>query len=201
MTSTVACTPETAVALLFGPDKESQKAAAQRDLGPHLRRNLRVLAHLPETVRNEAVVAIIAATMVLLDSNVIELLVDGWREHHDLTDAARHTLAKPWSTELVALANHTITVSQQPSIDLLLNGEPFATVELEVAFQFDVSAAVAGVCGGMMTALHAGLCDITATLTIQGAEAIHKQKRIELPGAKSLKHGIRLLDEADYAKA
>lgn len=201
MTSTVACTQETAVALLFGADKESQAAAAQRDLGPHLRRILRVLGHLPETIRKEAVVAIIAATMVLLDCNVIELLVDGWREHHDLTDAARRTLAKPGSTELVALATHTITVSQQPSIDLLLNGEPVETVELEVTFQFDVSAAVAGVSGGMMTALHAGRCDITATLTIQGAEAIQKQKRIELPGAKSLKHGIRLLDEADYAKA
>ncbi len=201
MTSTVASRRETAAALLFGASKESQEAAAQRDLGPHLRKNLGVLARLPETIRDRAVAAIIAATMVLLQFDVIELLVDGWREHHDLTDAARHTLAKTGSTELVVLATHRITVSQQPSVDLVLNGERVETVQLELTIQFDISAAVAGVIAGMMTALHSGRCDITATLAIQGAEAIQRQKRIDLPGVISLNHGIRLLDEADYAKA
>jgi hypothetical protein len=201
MTSTVASRRETAVALLFGANKESQEAAAQRDLGPHLRRNLGVLARLPETMRDRAVAAIIAATVVLLQFDVIELLVDGWREHHDLTDAARHTLAKTGSTELVALATHRITLSQQPSVDLVLNGERVETVQLELTIQFDISAAVAGVFAGMMTALHSGRCDITTSLAIQGAEAIQRQKRIDLPGVISLNPGIRLLDEEDYAKA
>src|SRR5258707_333282 len=74
MTSTVASRRETAAALLFGASKESQEAAAQRDLGPHLRKNLGVLARLPETIRDRAVAAIIAATMVLLQFDVIELL-------------------------------------------------------------------------------------------------------------------------------
>ena len=53
----------------------------------------------------------------------------------------------------------------------------------------------------MMTALHSGRCDITATLAIPGAAAIQRQKRIDLPGVISLNHGIRLLEEEDYAKA
>jgi hypothetical protein len=131
MESTVAEQRETPAALLFGAgkeaDKEAPEATAERELGPHLRSNLGILARLPETLRNNAVGAIIAAVFVLLDYNMIELLVDGWREHRDLTDAARHTLAKPGSTELVALATHSITVTQKPSIDLLLNGEPVAS--------------------------------------------------------------------------
>lgn len=51
-----------------------------------------------------------------------------------------------------------------------------------------------------MTALHSGRCDMTATLAIQGAEAIERQKRIDLPGVISLRHGMRLLDEEVYAK-
>jgi hypothetical protein len=201
MTRTIASRRETPVALLFGENDESQKAAAELGLGPLVRNKLGVLSRLPETIRDGAIAAVITATMALLQFDMIELLVDGWREHHDLTDAARHTLAKPQSTELVALATHRITVSRLPSVDLLLNDECVETVEFELTIQFDISAAVAGVSAGMMTALHSGRCDITVTLAIQGAEAIQRQKRIDLPGVISLKHGIRLLDEEDYAKA
>src|SRR5215469_10522004 len=145
MTSTLPAPRETPVGLLFGSGNELPEAAAERDLGPHLRSKLGILSRLPETLQSKAVGAIIAAVVVLLNFDVIELLVDGWREHHDLTDAARHTLAKPGSTELVALATHSIAVSQQPSIDLVLNGQLVETVELELTLQFDISAAVAGV--------------------------------------------------------
>lgn len=201
MTSTIAGRRETPAALMFGGRQKPPEAVAERELGPQLRSNLGILARLPEPLRGKAVGAIIAAVFVLLDYDMIELLVDGWREHRDLTEAARHTLAKPGSTELVALATHSITVSQKPSIDLLLNGELVATVEIELTLQFDISAAVAGVSAGLITALHSGRCDITATLIINGAEATQKQKRIELPGVISLKQGIRLLSEDDYAKA
>ena len=201
MTRTIASRRETPVALLFGENDESQKAAAELGLGPLVRNKLGVLSRLPETIRDGAIAAVITATMALLQFDMIELLVDGWREHHDLTDAARHTLTKPQSTELVALATHRITVSRLPSVDLLLNDECVETVEFELTIQFDISAAVAGVVAGMMTALHSGRCDITATLAIQGAEAIQRQKRIDLPGVISLNHGIRLLDEEHYAKA
>lgn len=201
MTGTVGSRLETPMALLFGENDESQKAAAELGLGPLVRNKLRVLSRLPETMRDGAVAAVITATMVLLQFDVIELLVAGWREHHDLKAAARRTLAKPQATELVALATHRITVSRLPSVDLLLNDERVETVEIELTIQFDISAAVAGISAGMMTALHSGRCDITATLAIQGVEAIQRQKRIDLPGVISLKHGIRLLDEEDYAKA
>jgi hypothetical protein len=201
MASTVAEPRETPATLLFGAGKKPPEAIAARALGQPLRKNIGILARLPEPLRSKAVGAIIAAVFVLLDYNMIELLVDGWHEHHDLTDAARHTLANPGSTELVALATHSITVSQKPSIDLLLNGELVATVELELTLQFDISAAVAGVSAGLLTALHSGRCDITGTLTINGAQATQKQRRIELPEVISLKQGIRLLSEENYGSA
>jgi hypothetical protein len=201
MMSPVAGPRETPAALLFGAGKQAPQAAAERELGPQLRSNLGILERLPESLRSKAVAAIIAAMFVLLDYNVIELLVDGWREHRDLIDAARHTLANPGSMELVALATHSIIVIQKPSIDLLLDGERIATVELELTLQFDISAAVAQVSSGFLTALHSGRCDVTAMLAIQGAEAAQQQKRIELPGAIALAQGIRLLSEEDYLTA
>lgn len=201
MTSTLPRRGETAAALLFGADDTSQRAAAQRELAPRLRSKPGVLSRLPEAIRDGAVAAIIAAAIGLLQFDVIELLVDGWREHHDLADAARRTLAMPGSTELVALATHRVTVSQLPSVDLLLNDQRVETVAFDLSLQFDISAAVAGVSAGMITALHSGRCDLTATLAIQGVEAIQRQKRIDLPGLISLKHGMRLLADEDYVKA
>jgi hypothetical protein len=63
---------------------------------------------------------------------------------------------------------------------------------------FDVSALVAGVSAGLLTALHSGRCDITATLAIQGTTVLTKPGHIELPGAVSLNPGVRLLPARDY---
>jgi len=190
---------ETPAAVLFGTGKDP-RAAAERAVGPSLQTKFGNLPPLPAPIRKAAVGAVIAATVALLDFNMIELLVDGWREHGDLTHAARRTLAKPGTKELVALATHRITVSQQPSIDILLNGQVEATLHLALTLEFDVSAAVAEVSEGMMVALHSGRCDITATLTVEGADALDGHKRIELPGVMSLKRRIRLLREHDYER-
>lgn len=189
----------TPLAVLFDTTDDPPRMTAEHALRPHLGRDLGALANLPEPVRKAAIGAVIAATVELLDFNMIELLVDGWREHHDLTEAAHRTLAKPGATELVALATHRITVARQPSVDVMLDGQLVTTINFELTLQFEISAAVAEVSKGMIIALHSGRCDITVTLAVQGAEAFEKQKRIELPGVISLNQGIRLLDERDYA--
>jgi hypothetical protein len=60
---------------------------------------------------------------------------------------------------------------------------------------------VAGISAGRLVALHSGRCDITATLSIQGADVVTRQARLELPGAVPLSPGIRLLPVGDYPAA
>src|SRR5262249_56568127 len=59
----------------------------------------------------------------------------------------------------------------------------------------------AEVSAGLLTAVHAGRCDITATLAINGVDVVTKQSRVELPGVIPLSPGIRLLPPQDYAAA
>ncbi len=170
MTTTVNAGPGTATNLLFGPAANAAEALAGQILSAQADLD-RALRQLPEATRKAAVREAAAATAAgLLDVRLDGLLLSGWRIHHDLTGAARRTLASPGSTELVDLIRHQVTAAQEPSVAVLVDGRQVATIELGLTVEFDVSALVAGVKAGLLVAIHAGSCDVTATLTIQGAE-------------------------------
>lgn len=198
MTYPSAAEPRTCLDLLCGTTDVSPKAAADHVLTPALQQNPRTLAAVPGALRPAATAAVALAITGLLGFSLIELVVDGWREHHDLTAAARRTLARPGTTELVQLATHCITATRQPRIDVFVDNNVVARVELEVTVVFEISALIAGVDGGKLTALHSGRCLVTGTLAIQGTEVLTRQARIEPSGVLSLAGGIRLLPEQEY---
>jgi hypothetical protein len=193
--------PRTALDLLFGPDDGHGALAVQiaaADPGGNL---ARALEDLPEVTRAAAAGEAAAAAAGLLDTDLIGLLVAGWRVHQDLTAAASRTLAAAGSVELVDVATHQVTVTQQPAVSVLVDGRRVATLQLGLSVVFDVSVLVAGISAGRLVALHSGRCDITATLSIQGADVVTRQARLELPGAVPLSPGIRLLPASDYPAA
>src|SRR5690348_6210257 len=123
MTQAVQDNPHTALNLLLGPGDESPEALANQILSAASAVNLgRALENLPTTTYDAAVREITAATTGLLNIDLIEMLVGGWRKPHDLTGAARNTLAAPGSTELVDLATHQVTITEHPSVTILVDG-------------------------------------------------------------------------------
>jgi hypothetical protein len=201
MTSATQDRPHTAKDLLFGP-KDARRALAGQILASEVDGNLaRALAKLPKVTREAAVSEAAAVAAGLLDTDLIGMLVAGWRKHHDLTAAARRTLAAAGVVELVQLVTHQVTVNQQPSVNVLVDGRQVATVQLGLSVVFDISVLVAGISSGRLIALHSGHCDITATLSIQGADLLTRQTHLELPGLVSLSPGIRLLPASDYPAA
>ena len=191
--------PETVLDLLFTPGGDSAEALGRQILSGGSTGELgHALADLPTVTREAAVREVSAAAAGLLDIDLIGLLVAGWRDVHDLTAAARRTLADPDSSELVNLATHQIAVTRNPSVDVMVDNLRVARVQLGLSVLFDVSALVAGVSAGLLTVLHSGRCDITATLAIQGTTVLTKPGHLELPGAVSLSPGIRLLPARDY---
>jgi hypothetical protein len=197
MTTTVNAGPGTATNLLFGPAANAAEALAGQILSAQADLD-RALAQLPEATRKAAVREAAAAGAGLLDVRLDGLLLSGWRIHHDLTGAARRTLAAPGSTELVDLVRHQVTASQEPSVAVLVDGRQVATIQLGLTVEFDVSALVAAVKAGSLVAVHAGSCDVTATLTIQGAEVQTASTHLDLPAALTVSPGIRLLPAEDY---
>jgi len=163
--------------------------------------NFPALERLPQITRDAALREANAAVAGLLDVSLGGVLVSAWRTHHELIAAARRTLAVPGSTELVALAEHQITSATHPSIAISVNGHPVATIHLDLSLVFDVRALLAGIRGGQLVALHAGHCDVTATLAIDRTDVTTRRGSFQLPGLIPLNPGIHLVDGTAYATA
>src|SRR5215469_10410436 len=160
----------------------------------------RALQDLPPTARAMAIKEVNATAADLLDINLIDLLIAGWRTYVELTSAARRTLAQPGSKEQLSLVTHRVTAEQQPAVKVVVNGTTVTTVQLRFTVDFDVSALLTEISEGRLVAIHTGHCDITATLAIDGIEVPPGHMRLELPGAISVTPGIRLLPAEDYAQ-
>ena len=199
MTSALQERPPTALDLLFGPGNDAPAALTQQIVSAGTDGNLgRALESLPRATREAAAREAAAAAAGLLDVDLIGVLVAGWRKHHNLTSAARRTVAAPSSIELVDMAAHQVTMSQHPSVTVLVDGVRVATLQFGLSLGFLVNAMVAGVGAGRLVALHSGRCDITATLAVQGTTVLTKQAHFKLPGVVPLSPGIRLLSARHY---
>jgi hypothetical protein len=189
----------TALDLLFGPHADAAQILAVEILSPGGDQDLgRALAHLPETTRKAAAQEAASTTAALLEVDLIGVLVRGWREHRDIVSAARRTLATRGSTEVVSMIGHEVTVDQRPSISVLVDGQQVATLQLGLSIVFDVNALLLAISGGRVVAVHAGRCDITVTLAVQGTDLIVRHAHLELPGVIPIRQGIRLLPAGEY---
>lgn len=129
----------------------------------------------------------------LLDVNLADVMLGGWRKHAALTAAARRTRAAPGSRELVELATHRITSTHRPCIELLVDGHLVATLRLELTIELTIKALVAGVAHGDLVALHAGQCVTSGALSIEGHEVARRQAEIDLRAVLPLSQAIPLL--------
>lgn len=191
--------PDTALTLLFGPGEEPLDTVTHKILAAGTDGDLdRALKHLPQAARDAAAREITTAAAGLLNINLIDVLLAGWREYQDLTSAAHRTLAAPGSTELVQLASHKVRAAQQPTVAILVDGDRVATLHLRLSLVLDVNALLAQVREGRLVAILAGICDVTATLAIDRTVVACKQAHLELPGEVVSAQGVRLLPARDY---
>jgi len=186
--------PSGALDLLFGPGRDTPEALAGQLLSAGADGDLgRALSELPEVTRKAAVREATAAAAGFMDVDLIGALVAGWRKHRDLTAAARRTVTAPGSIELVDMAGHQITMTQHPSVVVLVDGLQVATIRLGLSVVLRVHAMTAGISGGRLVALHSGCCDITASLAVQERTVLTRQAHLMLPGVIPLSPGIGLL--------
>jgi hypothetical protein len=200
MTATVQAGPGTAMNLLFGPGADATEVLARQIKSAEADLD-RTLRQLRPATRQAAVRETAAAAAGLLDVRLDGLLLAGWRIQHDLTGAARRTLASPGSTELVDLARHRVSADQEPSVAVMVDGRQVATIRFGLTVEYDITALVVGIKAGLLVAVHAGSCDVTATLAIQGTQVQTGSTHLELPAALAVSPGIRLLPAADYPAA
>lgn len=190
------------LAVLFGSGDDLTAALAGVGLPDWIEKNVGgAVGGLSPATRAAAAREITAAVASLLNVNPVDVLVGGWREYKQITDAARATLAAAGSTELLALATHQITETLNPSVTVLVDGYRVAALELSISIVCDVQAMLARISAGRLVAIESGRCYVTAALAIADAEITSRTTRFDLPGAVSLGRGLRLLPAAEYQAA
>src|SRR5512132_2385203 len=166
MTADIGAGPLTASVFLFPEHEDTGQALAEAldrhgvlrskdDLAPRL---------VTQVVREAAERQVGVVADGLLDLDLGDLVIAGWRKQAKLAAAAERTAANPGSSEVVELASHRISSVHRPFVELLVNQLHVATVNFELDIEFTVRALVATVRNGHVVSLHSGICDVEATL-------------------------------------
>lgn len=133
----------------------------------------------------------------LLDLGLDDVLMKGWRTHRALRDAGQHSLAtSPHGEELVELAQHTVSSTHSPHVDLLVNGRQIAIIEVTIVLALDVDALVAVVSSGKLTALRSGSCLARLVVSVQDREVVSRERTFEAPLHVALGDGVDLVSSA-----
>jgi hypothetical protein len=182
MTTAIAAQPFTVSAFLFGEDQDPEQALAQA-LHDHgvLGSAGTALELVSEAGREAASHQVAVVANGLLDLDLGDLVVAGWRKQGQLAAAAERTAANPGSSEVVELATHRISSAHHPFVELLVNDVHLATVTFDLEVEFVVKALVVTVRDGHVVSLHTGACDVTATLAAEGVQLASRQAHFELP--------------------
>jgi hypothetical protein len=182
MTTAIATQPFTVSAFLFGEDQDTEQALAQTLHEQGVLGSMGTALELVSQAGREAAgnqVAVVANG--LLDLDLGDLVVAGWRKQGQLAAAAERTAANPGSSEVVELATHRVSSAHHPSVELLVNDAHMATVTFDLEVEFVVKALVVTVRDGHVASLHTGACDVAATLAAEGVQLASRQAHFELP--------------------
>jgi hypothetical protein len=160
-------------------------AGTVQDVGHTLSRRgaarsaLTAVRHLSGSVLTTVDREIGAVAEGMLEVDLGDALVYGWRKHSALAESARRTLAVPGSEEVVLLASHRATSTYRPHVDLLVDDRLVNSFEFELKLVFDVSGLAAVVRAGDLVALRGGDCLVTATLTLEDGLIARRQHRFD----------------------
>jgi hypothetical protein len=182
MTTAIATQPFTVSTFLFGEDQTTEQALAQALHEQGVLGSMGTALELVSQAGREAAgnqVAVVANG--LLDLDLGDLVVAGWRKQGQLAAAAERTAANPGSSEVVELATHRVSSAHHPSVELLVNDAHMATVTFDLEVEFVVKALVVTVRDGHVVSLHSGACDVAAALAAEGVQLASRQAHFELP--------------------
>lgn len=181
MTAATDTSPLTASVFLF-PERQDTGQALAEALDSHgvLHSKERV-ATLTQVVRQAAEHQVGVVADGLLNLDLGDLVIAGWRMQAELADAAERTATNPGTSQVVKLATHRISSVHRPYVELLLNGQHLTNVNFELDIEFVVTALAVTVRDGHVVSLHAGDCDVSVALAAEGIRLASRQDHLELP--------------------
>jgi hypothetical protein len=182
--------------VLFGDSDPGAAVAASPAWGTVLSGLGGVLLTLSPPGQAHLVAEVGRAIGGLVNLDVVEVLVGGWRKHRSLHAAAERTKANPNpGIEQVELASHRITTTHRPYLDINVNGAKVATVHFDLGLTLDVDVMVGTVHQARLVAVQGGRCTVTAGLGCEGVPLASRQVVLDPHLVLRLADGIPLLAE------
>jgi hypothetical protein len=130
----------------------------------------------------------------LLDINVVDVLVGGWKVHQDVHRELGRTAPDPSRTAIVQLTHHTIESAHTPAIELRAQGRKVLEVSFPVELALEIDAVRLTIRGGAIREIHPGEVKVRGTMKLENTVVLERQlSAITLPG--------RIVLEAPAAEA
>jgi hypothetical protein len=152
---------------LFGPDHPERGIQRELLADPAVLAGLAAAAVLSPMGRDLAAQEVARAISGLLSIDVVDVVLGGWRRQRDLQDAARRTLDDPGDHELVRLGAHCIEMRERPTVDVIVDGIPATTLDLDISITALVDTLVARVESGQLTAIESGKVTVTGKVKVR----------------------------------
>jgi hypothetical protein len=128
----------------------------------------------------------------LLDMDLVDVLVSGWKKYGALSTAAEETLWSPGEERWIDLATHRIASTHAPSVELILDGLKIGSIDFEIELGATIQALRAVVSGGKLTGVRSGQIDLSAKLSCEGVELKSITHKIDASLELDLGDGIPL---------
>ena len=182
-------------AVLFGESDPGAAVAATPGWGTVLSGLGGVLATLSPAGQANLVGEVARSISGLVNLDVVDVLVGGWRKHRSLHTAAERTKANPGITEQVQLGTHRITTAHQPYLDITVNGAKLATIHFDLGVTLDIDTMIGTVSQARLVAIQGGRCTVTAGLGCEGGPLASRQLVLDPRLVLRLAEGVPLLAE------
>ena len=176
---------------LFPPDAKPAPAASHGTLD----KIKKELKSVDGAAVNEALLGKVAQ---MLDEPMFKVLADAWSKCAEILKYRDKKKYPPGETYLVALAQHSISSVHRPSIDVVVNGMRFGTLEFLVTLAIDVESFQLEIEDATIKKMRAGKLQASGEVALEGVPLYQKKLApVTLPLTIDLKDGVRIGDKQD----
>ena len=113
----------------------------------------------------------------LLDINVVDVLVGGWKAHRDVHRERGRTATDPTRTAMVQLTHHTIYSVHTPAIELRAQGRKVLEVSFPVELTLELDAVRLTIRGGAIREIHPGEVKVRGTMKLENTVVLERSSR------------------------
>lgn len=119
----------------------------------------------------------------VLDINVVDVLVAGWKKQSEVRELLHATAADPTRTALVHLAEHTLESTHKPAIEVRSSGTVVARLSFTIAAAFEVEGVELVLRRGRVEEVRPGRVTARGTVKLESAVILERKLApLTLPG-------------------